>query len=604
MFKQFSLKNKDVSMKLAMLMPVMLLMSLASCGGGGGGGVAAVATATVGGSAGDGPVKNGVVTVVDANGVTVALTGAPILSDNTGHFTFTVPASTPAPIKVTVTGGTDIVTGQTSSFPLVTAVTTLPAGGSVTGNANPLSTLAVATAEKLGGGLTAANLVVAVNNVKNTLGFGIDPAINPISTPINAANVNNVVRAYEAAGEFIRRIVAAATTPGVVSGLPASPAAAIAAIAADATDGALDGKGTAGATTAVASVVAFVQAKVSAELVNNALMIQTAAGAVNATNALNLAIGVTQPGTTGDIAAVPLTAAFIAQAQTAATAASALAGGNAALTTLSNEFGALVAGNVAPVSAITAVVPTVGTVATPGNITANGGAATLIVASASNFKLTANSVVLTDFNAANNPQPTQTLAGTVAAGSMTLAAPAVNIIAANLQNLASATPIGTSPKLAFRLSNLPVAAGTATVTALLKDGTTATRTAAQRMVTLVFNVDWTSDGTTLTLTAAAGTATATFFTAADTTTTGVTVTLTNASANILSVGTAVTVPATQAQLNAAIANIFSTTTALGKALTAIQAVGTYFYQIDFTGFPFKGAAGTSFTQVKGTFTAQ
>jgi len=578
------------------------LMALASCGGGGGG-AAAVATATVGGSAGDGPVQNGVVTVVDANGAAVTLPGAPVKTDSTGHFTFTVPVSTPTPIKVTVTGGTDVVTHQPSSFPLVTAVTTLPATGSVTGNANPLSTLAVATAEKLGGGLTAANLVVAVNNVKNTLGFGIDPAINPISTNVTATNVTNVVKAYEAAAELIRRVVANSATSGA-----RSTAAAIAAIAADATDGALDGKGATGATTAVAAVAAVVQAQVSAELVKGALQVTDTAGTVviaNATNALNAAISITQPTVTApDITAVPLTAAFIAQAQTAATAASVLAGGNATLTTLANQFGALTAGAAAATTAITVTPPAVSTIATTANITANGAAAMQVVTNASNFKLSANSVTLTDYNAANVAQTPQTLAGTVTTGSMTLAAPTTNIIAANLQNLAAATPTGTSPKLAFGLAHLPVASGTATVTALLKDGTTATRSAAQRQITLVFNVNWTSDGTTLTLTAAAGTATATFFTTADTSTTGVTVTLTNASANILSVGTSVTVPNAQAQLNAAIANIFSTTTALGTALTAVQAVGNYYYQIDFTGFPFLGANSTSFTQVKGTFTAQ
>jgi len=589
------------------------LMALASCGGGGG--AAAVATGNVGGSAGDGPLVGTTVTITDANGAVVGTAK----TDANAHYNIAVPLTAAVPLTITFgTDGIDQVTGQAPTIPLSTVALTVPAGG-VTANANPLSTLAVETAKKLGG-LTAANIAAAVSSVRTSLGFGVPSTFDPIGGVINANNVASTIKANEAAAELIRRATAATGK---------TQANAIAALAEDLTDGVVDGKVKAGvtATQASANVAAQIQAQIAAvgiEVINNNLVVTTngttaaplKGGAANITAALDNAATLSNGGVapTVTVANVPLETIFIQQTKVAVDAANTLAGGgNTALNAISAALGTVLASNNATNvgvlttatstnagAAVTAISTATTNAAAGTNVaTANNG-----VTSALSFKLNANSVTLTDYNAANVAQTPQTLAGTVAAGTMTLAAPTTNIIAANLQNLAAATPTGTSPKLAFGLANLPVASGTATVTALLKDGTTATRSAAQRQITLVFNVNWTSDGTTLTLTAAAGTATATFFTTADTSTTGVTVTLTNASANILSVGTSVTVPNAQAQLNAAIANIFSTTTALGTALTAVQAVGNYYYQIDFTGFPFLGANSTSFTQVKGTFTAQ
>jgi len=589
-------------------MVVAATLAMSGCGSSG----TSTSTTTVGGSAGDGPVKSGTVTVVDANGATVTTTPATVTTDSTGHYSFTVPSNTATPLKITVTGGTDVVTGAAPDFPLVTAVTTLPASGSVTGNANPLSTLAVAAAEALGG-LNAANLTTAVNNVKNTLGFGID--FDPISTEITSTNVAKAVKAHEAAAELIRRVVASSATSGISA---TTTAKAIAAIAADVTDGALDGSAASGVTGADAKVAAVAlakQAEVAAEVVKGTLKITDTAGTTvvaDATTKLNNAITVTQPTVTApDITAVPVTAAFKTQALAAAKAVQALAGGagsNTTLDTLVTDFGNLTPGNTAATEAakITVAVSTISTAVasatTSTNVTNNATTATSTAASTLSFKLSANSLQLTDYDASNVAQTPQTVTvASVASNVMTVNAPSTGLNDANLRNLAKSSPTGTAPKIAFGLANLPAGSGTATVTALLKDGTTATRTSGQRQLKLVFDVDWSSDGSTLTLTAAAGNATATYFTANGAA--AVSTTLTNASANILSVGSSITVPNAQAQLNAAIANIFNVNSTIGAALqnVNVSAGQNFYYQIDFSNFRLTDVNGNLFTTVKGTF---
>lgn len=82
-----------------------------------------------------------------------------------------------------------------------------------------------------------------------------------------------------------------------------------------------------------------------------------------------------------------------------------------------------------------------------------------------------------------------------------------------------------------------------------------------------------------------------------------TATLTNASANILSTGSSVGVPAGTASINAAISNLFNTS-GLGTALNSVAVQGNYYYQIDFSSFPLIDAGNNSFSTIKGTFTVQ
>ncbi|MDQ6970920.1 MAG: hypothetical protein Q9M16_10465, partial [Mariprofundus sp.] len=184
-----------------------LTTGLAACGGGGGTAATGAGTSTtITGSAGDGPVQNGNVSVLDANGIAVITTPTNPTTGLTAQFSFTVPSGTALPLTITVSGGTDTVTNAPQDFPLRTAVTSLPTDGTpVTGNANPLSTLAVASAEAQAGGITTASLTTATNNVLGAMGFGLAAGVNPLSTPVDNLNAKSIVRANEAAAELIRR---------------------------------------------------------------------------------------------------------------------------------------------------------------------------------------------------------------------------------------------------------------------------------------------------------------------------------------------------------------------------------------------------------------
>jgi len=324
--------------------------------------VAGVVSTTVSGSAGDGPVVNGAVTVVDANGNAVTTTPAnPLTDPYTAKFTFTVPSGTVTPLVITVSGGRDIVSGAQQDFPLTTAVTALPANGAVTGNANPLSTIAVATAMALGGGkLTTADLYTATSNVLGAMGFGLPSTIDPISTTVDATNVAQILKANEAAAEMIRR-TATKTGKGVD--------AIVTELANDLTSGAIDGKvkaGIAGITvspyTAAAALVQQVQ--VSVETLANKLTVTDVYGvaipsAANFTATLNSALKAIQPTATGasaDIAQVASDSAFLTQTSTAINVANALTGGaNASLNTLQATVSALAPGQVPTTVQLTAL---------------------------------------------------------------------------------------------------------------------------------------------------------------------------------------------------------------------------------------------------------
>ncbi|MDQ6951461.1 MAG: hypothetical protein Q9M26_07330, partial [Mariprofundales bacterium] len=197
MVQQLKMKGWSVpGIGLAAVLSLGLVVT--GCGGGGSS-AASTPTATVGGSAGDGPIVNGTVTVTDASGATIGTA----TTDANAHYSVKVPVTATLPLTVTITGGIDQVTGNAPDFPLKTAVTTaLSTITATNANANPLSTLAVEVAKALGG-VTAANLTTAVANVRNSLGFGL--SFDPISTKIDGTNVASAIKANEAVAELIRR---------------------------------------------------------------------------------------------------------------------------------------------------------------------------------------------------------------------------------------------------------------------------------------------------------------------------------------------------------------------------------------------------------------
>ncbi len=332
---------------VCLLLPLVTLLS--SCGGGGGSTAASTtgASTSILGSALKGPIVGGNVTVHDANGVLVSTAPANPVTDSQAKFTFSVPSGTALPLIVTVSGGIDSITNGTPDFPLTNAITSLPSNGSVIGTVTPLSTMAVATAKALGGGkLNSANLVTATNNVMNSIGFGLPTNLNPVSTPVDASNIAQVLKANEAVAEMIRRTATAAGS---------NINSVLADLANDLTTGAIDGSAIAGVTvsptaTKTAALALLKQAIVSVEVMSNNLTITpingVAVGGASFTTALNAAVLKAQPTVTGsnaDIAQVVVNSAFITQTNTAINVSNNLTGGaNAALGALQASVAALV----------------------------------------------------------------------------------------------------------------------------------------------------------------------------------------------------------------------------------------------------------------------
>jgi len=324
------LKRKAASCRRYACRPALFaslaaLLLLAACGGTGG---TTSGTTTITGSTGDGPITGGTIRATDGNGNAVVTTPATPTADSTAHYSFTIPSSTTQPLTITITGGTDSVTGITQDFDL-TGVDTAPlsAGATVTLNLNPISTLIVASA-RAKGGLNVSNLAAATTHILNTVGFGLPAVFDPESTKVDATNVAAVIKSNEAAAELIRRT--RVSTGKTIANT-------ITAIAEDLTDGVIDGvsSGTNTQTTAkTAGVILTKEADISAGLLAGQLKITNKNGvtkvtAANSTAKLNAAILVTQPTTAGnaaDVLQVTVTQKFIDQTKNAVSLASILTG--------------------------------------------------------------------------------------------------------------------------------------------------------------------------------------------------------------------------------------------------------------------------------------
>jgi len=536
----------------------MAVLGLASCGGGGGGG--GTAGISTGGSASKGPLDcsaQGSVIATDSSAPAKTATGS---TPTVGSFTVALTGMT-YPVTVTMSGCKDTITNATQGFDLSTIV--MNSSQTVT-NATPISTLAVAAAKaKAGTGvaITQADLDAAVSTVLNT--FGLSASLsNPLTTSYKtSAEVTNLVMASEAVSEVIKRI---ATANG------ASTANVLQSLSADLATGALDGTAPVGVTPAVAIAANAVGTQIAT------VLNEVAVG--------NLVVNQVNPTTGAQVAALP---------------ASAITSSIAAMSTVTSGA------TVTPASVNVATVPAAtGAGATATAITTavgNNASITAAAASASSFKLNATTATVQDYDANGAPlAPANATSVTTAAGVMTVTMPTGFVFnVTNASNLTQGVAGAKAPQVQFGLGNIPAGSGTATVTALLKDGANATRATNQRQITATFNVDWSSNGTTLTLTAAAGSASVTYVTATNNT---VSTTLTNATANVLqssgSVGTG-----TGVQLNAAISNLFNANTTVGTALQAVQVQGNYFYQLKVSGFPLLDSTvpGVAINTIEGTF---
>jgi len=263
--------------------------------------------AILSGSVGDGPITNAQIKITDSTG---AVLGTAV-SDTTASYTIDVPQGAAYPVVVEATGGTDMVSGTSPDFTLLSVALDSSAN---TVNINPFSTLIVKTAQSMAGGLTAGNIAVASQSIAEQLNFGLDPALVPdtVTTPINEANVAGIIKASEAFGETIRRTRSTLQ----VSGVSFSGDEIVDTIARDLTDGVMDGRGP-GANAQVAAIANVVAGQVLVEALGNQLNVNGA----DATSLMDVAIKLSAPSATMTTSDVVITEGILNQARIAVAAA-------------------------------------------------------------------------------------------------------------------------------------------------------------------------------------------------------------------------------------------------------------------------------------------
>ncbi|MDX8378068.1 MAG: hypothetical protein R8L53_08615 [Mariprofundales bacterium] len=223
-----------------------------------------VGAVAITGTAMDGPLAGANIVITDSIGNQFfAMTAAD------GSYNVSVPKNSSLPLEIVISGGIDTVTGAAPAFPVSTMVTTpMTNVTNLTANANAITSMIVTTAKAraAGGVVSTAILNAATTDVVAVLGLGLDPAINPITTPLSAANVAAILKASQGLSELLTRTaidnVAANNKANTAAGLNAQATVAsadvhqvMASLAADLADGILDGLATAAALTASAAAV-------------------------------------------------------------------------------------------------------------------------------------------------------------------------------------------------------------------------------------------------------------------------------------------------------------------------------------------------------------
>jgi hypothetical protein len=242
----------------------------------------------VSGSVGDGPLVNASVTIRKKNGEELAS----FKSDGSASYDVALSVSERHfPLLVDATGGTDLVTNTAPDFVLRSAV--LSARDSVTANVNPFSTVAYEIAKDLNGGVTRQNLLAAEDIVAKSMNSGLTTLVGsgPLQTPVDGANVSEIVKASEVLAEIIRRTRDALNS----SGQAVTADDVIESLGADLIDGVIEGNGGARADARTAAVANVATAEVILEAMSNELHVN----GVDATEAMRSAIEQVVPAVSG-----------------------------------------------------------------------------------------------------------------------------------------------------------------------------------------------------------------------------------------------------------------------------------------------------------------
>lgn len=206
------------------------------------------------GSVGDGPIVGATMRVLANNGTTVAT----LESDSTAGYNITVRTKGKLyPLTIDARSGIDLVTNLGPDFDLSGAVME-PSKKSVA-NLNPFSTIAVELARNMGGGLTKANLLVAEDIVSSELNSGLQSLAESgsMTTPIDASNIAEIIKASETLGETVRRV----RDMQISTGRSASGNSVVQNVASDLVDGVVDGLGGANVDARVAALTVVISAQ-------------------------------------------------------------------------------------------------------------------------------------------------------------------------------------------------------------------------------------------------------------------------------------------------------------------------------------------------------
>ncbi|MBF0136625.1 MAG: hypothetical protein H7833_01095 [Magnetococcus sp. DMHC-1] len=619
--KQWGMKtlaNKSTLLALAGILTV----GIAACGGGSSGstsaaapvvGDAAAGNSTVSGFAAKGPLHGSTITY---NGGKVS--GTP--SHGTYSFKTTLPSGTTA-YTLAFSGGTDDVTGNTPIMDLTTLVTSV----SATVNANAITSLIAAAAAAnvgTGGTITQQTITTVDDAVLDYFGFGVDgvaanPAtFDPFSTPVTgltAQQAGEYALGLEAAGEMLRRVQAASASFG-------SMAKVIADIGTELKLGSLP---TVPTNPALMNTLYLAAADVANQVINRNLTVGVnAIPLTSVATAYGTTLGTSAPNLTSTLASTSLK--LVGAAKILWQTAGALLGSTstegakylsaaAALTATSTLTDLMTQiKNLSTTAINSTVLASTATQSSTAAATAAAAAGDVAVKGSTVFLNGASGKLsVRDVNSGGSTVVLSTDAPTFSGSTVTVNIPSTSTI--NGQNLAKLTTVkypgdqrdpgaqAVPPSINFALTNIPVVRGTATVSLLLKDGTTATRAASERYISATYDMQYEADGKNLKLTLPAnGTATVTYY--QQNSTAASTLTVTNAAFDSVLVGsngftnqsgatvttgteTGATGSTNEAKMEAKIFSLYNANSTLASVLNAAVTQGSYFYQIKLAGLP-------------------
>ena len=271
------------------LVTVAGLLALAGCGGGESAFVdippGPMTQTEITGSVGDGPVTAASIVVTNNAGDILA----EFQSDMSGSYNVTVEArDTHYPLLVSATGGTDLVTNMAPDFTMLGAA--IEPGARAIANINPITTLIIEVARNRDGGITTNNIQAAEETVLAAMDTGLITmqASGTLSTPVDASNISEVVRAAETLAEIVRR------TRDLLEGTAnaTNGDGIIQALGSDLVDGVVDGIGGPRSDARTAAVLSIVSAQVLLESMANELHVN----GIDATEAMRAAIVQVSPG--------------------------------------------------------------------------------------------------------------------------------------------------------------------------------------------------------------------------------------------------------------------------------------------------------------------